>query len=132
MSETSVAKKARPLSPHLQVYRLPLAAVSSITHRFTGIALTVGTLVLTWWLVAAASGPDDFDTAQHVLGSPIGLLALLGWTWAFGYHLLKGVQHLIWDAGKGVNTASAQRNSVLVFSGSFVLTAIVWIAAFAL
>ncbi|MDE1149531.1 MAG: succinate dehydrogenase, cytochrome b556 subunit [Azospirillaceae bacterium] len=132
MSETSVAKKARPLSPHLQVYRLPLPAVSSITHRITGIALTVGTLVLTWWLIATASGPDDYDTAHTVLSSPIGLLCLLGWTWAFAYHLLKGISHLIWDTGVGITNANALRSSAIVFGGSIVLTAIVWIAAFAL
>jgi len=131
MSETSAVKRARPLSPHLQIYRLPVVAVSSITHRITGIALTVGTLLLTWWLVAAAAGPEAYDTVRAVIGSPIGLLALLGWTWAFSYHLLKGIQHLIWDTVRGFDKAGAAKSSQVVFAGSFILTVVIWIAAYA-
>lgn len=131
MSETSAVKRARPLSPHLQIYRLPVVAVSSITHRFTGIALSAGTLMLACWLVAAASGPDSYAKVHAFLGSPIGLLLLLGWSWAFSFHLLKGIQHLIWDTVRGIEKAGATRSSVLVFAGSFILTAAVWIAALA-
>ena len=80
----------RPLSPHLQVYRWQLTSVLSILHRVTGVALTVGTILLVWWLVAAANGPDSFEAAQGFLGSPIGLLLLFGWSVALFYHLCNG------------------------------------------
>ncbi|WP_114394991.1 succinate dehydrogenase, cytochrome b556 subunit [Oleisolibacter albus] len=124
--------RQRPLSPHLQVYRLPLPAISSITHRITGIGLTVGTLVLAWWLIAAASGPDAFATVQGFLGSVIGQLLLLGWTWALWYHTLNGIRHLVWDTGKGLELGAAYRGGYISYGGSVALTILTWIAAYAL
>lgn len=129
MSDTQTAKRQRPLSPHLQVYRLPLPAIASITHRITGVGLTVGTLVLAWWLIAAAAGPDAYETVSAFLGSPIGWLLLAGWVWALWYHTLNGVRHLFWDAGKGLELQAVYQGGYVVWGGSVALTIVTIIAA---
>lgn len=126
MSDTQAANgpKAppRPLSPHLQVYRLPLPAVSSITHRITGVGLTVGTLLMAWWLIAAAAGPAAYAKAAAFIGSPIGWLLMAGWVWALWYHTLNGVRHLMWDAGRGLELAPVYRGGYIVWGASVGLT----------
>jgi succinate dehydrogenase / fumarate reductase cytochrome b subunit len=121
----------RPLSPHLQVYRLPLVAVLSITHRMTGIFLGLGTLVLLYWLGAAASGADAYASAQSVFDMFIVKLVLVGWTWAFFYHLCNGIRHLFWDAGVGLEIATAAQSGYVVLATSVVLTLLVWGYVFA-
>ena len=116
----------RPLSPHLQVYRPQLTSMLSITHRATGVALAVGTLLLVWWLVAAASGPEAYATVQGFIGSIIGRLLLFGWTWALFYHLGNGIRHLFWDAGYGFELKTAYGSGWLVLLASFVLTLGAW------
>lgn len=122
---------SRPLSPHLQIYRWQWTMAMSILHRATGVALTVGTLLLTWWLVAAAVGPQAFATVQGVIGSPIGLLALFGWTFALYYHLAAGIRHLVWDAGYSFDLPSAEKGAYLVIAASAVLTVGTWIVGLA-
>lgn len=117
----------RPLSPHLQVYRPQITSITSILHRVTGVALAVGTLLMTWWLVAAASSDDAFATVQSVIGSPIGLLFLFGWTLALVYHLLNGVRHLAWDAGFGFEGAEYHSTGRMVLIGTVILTVLLWI-----
>ena len=117
----------RPLSPHLQVYKLPLTAVKSITHRITGVGLAVGTLLLVWWLVAAATGPEAFARAQGFIGSFFGLLLMFGWTAALYYHLCNGIRHLVWDAGKSFELTDADRNNKVVLGATAVLTVLTWI-----
>ncbi len=119
-----------PLSPHLQVYRLPLAAWLSITHRITGIGLTIGTLLLTWWLVSAAYGPAAYETATNFMGSPLGYLLLFGFSVALFYHLSNGVRHLFWDIGKNFSIAQTNAGNVIVIVSTLVLTAIAWVLAF--
>ena len=92
---------ARPLSPHLQIYRMPVSMVMSIVHRITGAGLYLGTLIVVWLLVAAASGPSQFDYVTGLLGSWLGLLVLFGYTWALLHHLVGGIRHFIWDTGRG-------------------------------
>ena len=121
----------RPLSPHLQVYRPQLTSVLSILHRITGVALAVGTLLLVWWLAAAASGADAFGTAQGLIGSVIGRLLLFGWTFALFYHLANGIRHLFWDAGYGYELTAAYRSGWLVVAAAAGLTVIVWLIAYA-
>lgn len=121
----------RPLSPHLQVYRPQLTSVLSITHRLTGVALVVGTLLLTWWLVAAAAGPGAFDTVQGFIGSWFGRLILLGWTYALFYHLCNGIRHLFWDAGYGFELPTLYASGWAVLAASAVLTLVAWIAGYA-
>ncbi|MBK1836959.1 succinate dehydrogenase, cytochrome b556 subunit [Azospirillum sp. YIM B02556] len=121
----------RPLSPHLQVYKLPLTAVMSITHRITGVGLAVGTLLLVWWLVAAAAGPEAFARAQGFIGSFFGLLLMFGWSAALYYHLCNGIRHLVWDAGKAIELPDAERNNKVVLGATAVLTVLTWIVGLA-
>lgn len=116
----------RPLSPHLQVYRPQWTMVLSISHRITGVALAVGTLLLVWWLVAAASGPEAYGTVQAFLGTILGRLMLFGWTLALFYHLCNGIRHLFWDAGYGFELKTAYGSGLLVLLASLVLTLAAW------
>ncbi|MEQ8734220.1 MAG: succinate dehydrogenase, cytochrome b556 subunit [Rhodospirillaceae bacterium] len=119
----------RPLSPHLQVYRLPLTALMSITHRITGIGLTIGTLLLTWWVTAAAYGAEAFDQVQGFLGSWIGLLLLFGFSFALFFHLFNGVRHLFWDFGRYFELHETRRADIAVLVAAAALTAVVWVMA---
>lgn len=118
----------RPLSPHLQIYRPQLTSVLSILHRATGVVLTLGTLLLVWWLVAAASGPDAYAAVQWFLGSWLGYLFLFGWTAALFYHLCNGIRHLFWDAGYGFELESVYRSGWAVVIATGVLTVVAWVA----
>ncbi|WP_341913461.1 succinate dehydrogenase, cytochrome b556 subunit [Ferrovibrio terrae] len=126
-----MANVERPLSPHLQIYRWPVTMATSILHRATGCGLAAGTLLLTWWLVAAAAGPDYYAMVQACLGSILGRLVLLGFTWALFYHLLNGIRHLFWDAGHGYSLPVANKSGWAVIGGSVVLTVLAWILAYA-
>ena len=120
----------RPLSPHLQVYRPQMTSILSITHRATGVALAVGALLLVYWLIAAAAGPEAFATAQGLIGSWIGYLFLFGWSVALFYHLCNGIRHLFWDAGRGFELETVNRTGWTVVILSVVLTLVAWIAAY--
>lgn len=126
-----MANVERPLSPHLQIYRWPVTMATSILHRATGIALAIGSLLLAWWLLAAAAGPDYYAMVQAIMGSWLGRLVLFGFTWALFYHLLSGIRHLFWDTGRGFGLPAANRASWLVIAGSVVLTVLAWILAYA-
>ncbi len=126
-----MATDNRPLSPHLQVYRPQLTSVMSILHRLTGIALAIGTLMLVFWLIAAASGPATFDSAQTVLGSTLGRLLLFGWSFALFYHLCNGLRHLMWDSGRGFELTTAYASGWLVIIAAIVLTVVSWVAGYA-
>lgn len=119
--------RPRPLSPHLQVYRPQLTSVLSITHRATGVALAAGTLLLVWWLVAAATGPEQYATVQAVMGSWLGKLVLLGWTLSLFFHLANGIRHLFWDAGLGFELKTTYASGWLVVAATLVLTALAWL-----
>jgi succinate dehydrogenase / fumarate reductase, cytochrome b subunit len=126
-----MASQNRPLSPHLQVYKPQLTSVLSITHRATGIALAVGTLLLVCWLLAAATGESAFEDVQAFNGSWIGKLLLFGWSYALFYHMCNGLRHLFWDAGKGLELETAYMTGRLVVAASIVLTVGVWVWAYA-
>ncbi|MFT3789661.1 MAG: succinate dehydrogenase, cytochrome b556 subunit [Rudaea sp.] len=119
-------QNARPLSPHLQIYRWPLSMALSILHRATGIALAVGLLLVVWLLFSLARGPQTFAVASAFCGSWFGLTLLFGWSWALFFHLCNGVRHLFWDAGKGFSIQRAKASGVVVVVASFVLTGLVW------
>jgi succinate dehydrogenase / fumarate reductase cytochrome b subunit len=124
-SERSPAtKRARPLSPHLQIYKPQITSVMSITHRATGIALAAGTLLLTAWIVAVAIGPEAHAGIAGFAASWFGKLLLLGWSAALFYHLLNGIRHLFWDAGYGFDLPRMQTSGHAVLVGTVVLTAI--------
>src|SRR6185312_2731617 len=97
--------RPRPLSPHLQIYRLTLTMAMSIVHRITGAALYFGLALVAWWLIAAATGPNAYATFEAFAGSLIGRLILFGYTWALIHHGLGGIRHLIWDFGRGFEHA---------------------------
>ena len=117
----------RPLSPHIQVYRWPLSMALSILHRATGIALSIGTLMLTWWLVAAASSDTAFDRAQWFMGSALGLLLLFGWSAALIFHFFSGIRHLFWDAGVGFDAPTYNTSGWGVIIATGVCTVLVWV-----
>lgn len=121
----------RPLSPHLQVYRWQLTMTMSITHRATGIALAVGTLLLTCWLISAALGPANYAGLQRFLASWLGILLLLGWSWSLFYHLCNGIRHLVWDTGYWLDLKGAYASGYAVLAISTVLTVIAWVFGFA-
>ncbi len=112
----------RPLSPHLQIYRPQLTSITSILTRITGNALIVGTVLVVWWLLAAATGPEYFAVANAVITSWFGDLMLLGSTWALWYHALAGLRHLYWDTGRGLEIETAEKLGIAVIAGSVILT----------
>jgi len=120
----------RPLSPHLQAYdMMQMTSALSILHRITGVAWSAGTLLLVWWLMAAATGESAFATAQWFLSSFLGLLVLFGLTLAAWYHTLAGVRHLVWDAGYGMDLPSVYRSGRLVLIGTAAMTILTWVLA---
>jgi succinate dehydrogenase / fumarate reductase cytochrome b subunit len=123
---------SRPLSPHLQIYKPQLTSVLSITHRITGVGLSVGTLLLVAWIAAAAKGPDAFAIVSGFMRNPIGLLLLFGWSVALFYHLANGIRHLFWDAGYGFDIETAYRSGWIVVGATIGLTALTWIAGIAM
>ncbi len=117
----------RPLSPHLGVYRWQISNTLSIVHRLTGVMLSLGAVVFTVWLVALAGGPDAYLGVVGVLRSPLGVLALAGWTLCFFYHLCNGIRHLCWDAGLGFEIAQARASGKAVVAAAVVLTTAFWL-----
>lgn len=127
-----MANTNRPLSPHLQVYdMLQITALLSILHRITGVFLGLGMLLVIWWLVALASGPEYYNYVLGVAGSWIGRLVLFGFTAALFYHLCNGIRHLFWDAGRGFEIPAVYRSGWTVVIASLVLTVLAWVAAYA-
>ena len=124
-----MSNHGRPLSPHISIYRWPITMVLSILHRATGIAMSVGLIVLVAWLFDAASGPEAYAVFLSVMGSPFGKLLLIAWSLAFFYHLCNGVRHLVWDTGRGMEKNQANRSSWVVLVSTVVLTAVFWWAA---
>lgn len=119
----------RPLSPHLQIYRWQLTMGLSILHRMTGFGLAIGAVVLTWWLLAAISGETDFMKFHEVARHPLGKFAIFGWVWAFTFHFLNGIRHLVWDTGRWLDLKSAYASGWFVFFSSLVLSAVIWFRA---
>ena len=125
------ARIERPLSPHLQTYRFTLTMAMSIIHRITGVALYFGTLLLAWWLIAAASGPGAYANVQAFTSSYIGRLIVFGYTWALMHHLLSGLRHFFWDLGYGFKANEREALTWGALIGGISLTVLLWIAAYA-
>ncbi len=119
----------RPLSPHLQVYRLPMLAWLSILHRGTGVALSFGALLLPAALVAIAAGGDSYECIMQMLSAWYGKIILIGFTFALNYHLCNGIRHLFWDAGYGFDIDKADKTGIASIVVSILLTAGVWAVA---
>ncbi|HUR42934.1 MAG TPA: succinate dehydrogenase, cytochrome b556 subunit [Aestuariivirga sp.] len=128
MTETKPA--ARPLSPHLQIYRPMLTMMMSIMHRITGAALYFGVILLVWWLGAAAISDGYFGQAQSFFGHWFGRLVLFGFTWALIHHALGGIRHLIWDTGRGFDPVTIEWMARANLAGSIILTVLLWIIAY--
>jgi succinate dehydrogenase / fumarate reductase cytochrome b subunit len=123
----------RPISPHLSVYKFKYTMVTSILNRFTGAGLSVGLLLLVYWLTAVAAGPQAQMRAGRILSLPLMKLLYVALVVAFSYHLIAGIRHLIWDTGRGLERAQAQRSAWLVVGLSIALTLLIgygaWLAA---
>jgi len=120
----------RPLSPHIFIYKPTLTMMMSIAHRITGAALYFGTLLLAWWLLAAATGPNAYAGIGAFMSSVVGRLLLFGYTWALMHHMLGGIRHLIWDTGRGFGPAEREWLAVATLVGSISLTILIWILGY--
>jgi succinate dehydrogenase / fumarate reductase cytochrome b subunit len=121
----------RPLSPHLQIYRVVMTMAMSIVHRITGVCLYLGTLLLAWWLAAAASGPDYFGFVNRIFGSWIGLVILFLFTWTLIHHMLGGLRHFVWDTGHGLEKPMRDYLATATLVGSVTITILLWIVGIA-
>jgi succinate dehydrogenase / fumarate reductase cytochrome b subunit len=119
--------RARPTSPHWQIYRWQIGNSLSILHRITGALLALGLVALSYWFVSLAGGPDSYAAASRVFANPLGLLVLVGWTFAFLFHLLNGVRHLFWDAGRGFERAERHAGGWFAVLGAAALTLCLWV-----
>jgi succinate dehydrogenase / fumarate reductase cytochrome b subunit len=117
----------RPLSPHLQIYRPQITSVLSILHRITGFALSVGLLLLAGLIISAAFGQQSFDLVRGQMGTWYGYILLMGWSWAFYYHLCNGIRHLFWDMGKGFELSAVTTSGWAVVLASLTMTVVTWV-----
>ncbi|EJK87693.1 succinate dehydrogenase, cytochrome b556 subunit [Agrobacterium sp. SHOUNA12C] len=122
----------RPLSPHLQIYKPIPTMIMSIVHRITGGALYFGTVLVAWWLIAAATGQGYFELVNWIMGTIIGRLVLFGYTWALLHHMLGGLRHFMWDLGYGFGKEFSTKLAKATLVGSLCLTALVWIIGIAI
>ncbi len=121
---------ARPLSPHLQIYRPMLTMMMSIMHRITGVGLYFGIVLLVWWLTAASVSESYFECVPGFLGHWFGRLLLFGFTWALIHHALGGLRHLLWDTGRGFDLTLIEWLARGNLAGSIVLTLLLWIIGY--
>ena len=120
----------RPLSPHLQVYKPQLTSMLSITHRATGVFLSLGTLLLTVWLLSIAHGEESFQQLQAYLDNWFAKLIFIGMVFSLFYHLSNGIRHLFWDIGKGLTLETTYITGYLVLASSVLFTIITLCFAF--
>jgi succinate dehydrogenase / fumarate reductase, cytochrome b subunit len=118
--------RPRPLSPHLGIYRWQIGNTLSILHRATGIGLAFGLVALTFWLGSLAGGEESYGRAYRAFASPIGILFLAGWSFAFFYHLFNGLRHLFWDVGWGFERRQRHASGWFAVIGALVSTAALW------
>lgn len=132
MSSTSKQDAARPLSPHLQVWKFHATMLSSILHRLSGVVNAIGALLVTAWLLLVASGPESYAVWEGLRAGPLGVivtLALIAFTVSLVYHMLNGVRHLAWDAGKGFDPEGSNMRSTVIFVLAIVVTGAIWVFA---
>ncbi len=120
------ARNERPLSPHLQIYRLTITMLMSIVHRITGAGLYFGTILFVWWLFSAATS-RGFETLNSFFGSWFGQILLFGYSWALIHHMLGGIRHLVWDTGRGLGPGEREFYAWATLIGSVSLTVLVWL-----
>ena len=131
-SDAATAKsRPRPLSPHLEIYRMTITMVMSIVHRITGFGLYVGVLLLAWFLISASMDAAAFGVFTAFIQSILGQLVLFGFTWALFHHMLGGIRHFVWDAGYGLDAPMRDQLAWGTLIGSVGLTIIVWAIGYA-
>lgn len=118
--------RQRPLSPHLQIYKPQLTSLLSILHRATGVALSIGSVILVSWVVALSLGETAYSSYSMIINSWFGKLVLFGFTFGLFYHLSNGIRHLFWDAGYGYDIKVAYTSGTLVIISSLTLTIVTW------
>ena len=121
-----MSNNGRPLSPHISIYRWPITMTISILHRATGVAMSVGFIVFAGWLFDAASGARTYGLFMSCMDTTIGKLLLIGWSFAFFFHLSNGVRHLVWDSGRGFEKTTANASAWFVLLLAIVTTALFW------
>lgn len=119
-------RQKRPLSPHLQIYKIQITSFLSILHRGTGIVLYGGIVIWVLWFLALAMGPEAYEKMQNLLLHPIGLIVLFGWSFSFFYHLCNGIRHLMWDLGYGYEIHTVRLTGWVVVGSSCFLTLLSW------
>lgn len=123
-----MAQASRPLSPHIGIYRWYFTMGLSIAHRVSGGALSVALVLLAWWLLALAGGPESFATVRAVMDNPLGGIVLFLLTACLYYHTLNGVRHLVWDTGHNMSPEGARQSGMLVVALTGLLTVATWLA----
>jgi succinate dehydrogenase / fumarate reductase cytochrome b subunit len=121
-----MSNNGRPLSPHLSIYRWPITMTMSILHRATGVAMSVGFIVLAGWLFDAAMGAETYAAMLAYFDTLVGKLLLIGWSFSFFFHLSNGIRHLIWDSGRGFEKSTASASAWIVLLLAIILTALYW------
>ena len=116
----------RPTSPHLQVYRLPLTALLSITHRITGAGLSLGMILIAAFLIAASAGEEYYNIAMALITGPLGKVTLFLWSLALYFHTFAGIRHIIWDTGKLLDKEVAMRSNYIVLAATILATLVTW------
>lgn len=120
-------QRARPLSPHLGIWRWGPGMAASIFHRISGGGLTVvGLAVLTWWLLALAKGADAYGDFVAIAKTWVGVVVLIGLTWAFFQHLFSGIRHLVMDTGQNFDLRPNKASAIFTFAGSILVTVAIW------
>ena len=125
-----IMSRPRPLSPHLSIWRFQLPAVMSITHRITAVILTSGTVLLTAWLIALASGENSFELVSMIVSHPLGQFVMFGYSVVLFYHASNGVRHLFWDFGKGLDIPGVYASGWIAIAVMVVLTVSFWVFMF--
>lgn len=119
-------KNSRPTAPHLQIYKLPLTAIISITHRITGVFLTFGLIIVVYLLLMLSQGQSEYDTVQRILNAWFGQLVFWGFVFALLFHLCHGVRHLIWDVGNSFSVETLNKYAFVELMSALLLTVIAW------
>ena len=122
--------RQRPLSPHLQIYKPQITSMLSILHRATGIALSIGSVILVLWIVALTLGENTYLIYSNLINNWFVKLIIFGFTFALFYHLSNGIRHLFWDAGYGYDLKHAYISGVAVIISSLSLTSITWLIVY--
>jgi succinate dehydrogenase / fumarate reductase cytochrome b subunit len=117
----------RPLSPHISIYRWPITMTLSILHRATGVAMSLGLIVMAIWLLSAATSADKYNEFLAILSSVPGQILLIGWSFSFFFHLMNGIRHLFWDTGRGFQKQQANASAWFVIVTAILLNAIFWL-----